>query len=416
MRISKLILIGLSIVVLIAPSIVFSQEYTCGDVNDNGVIDLNDMAYIFDYLFGILEEPPYPDAADVDKIPGITFHDSKFIAHHRLYLGPEPYCPPYSDSTIPVTADVLEIRNTMVHTTFSTARVDLHITCAEELVAVSFPFSYSCATSPITLDSISFEGSDFTYNGIFRGTNFPAESRGLLGMLRLVHTQTPFEGHLASLWFTVTPAGEPQYITIEPTTISPSNVLIFSKLAPSLVAFEPTITEVPIYSVDADFDGIPDTEDNCTQIANPGQEDADEDGHGDVCDNCPNTFNDVQIDADGDELGDVCDNCPDNYNPGQEDADGDDAGDLCDICPDDYDPAQADTDDDGIGDGCDNCPTVANHSQTDSDGDGFGDACDTGPVCGDVNNDNLLNILDVIYIINNLYKDGPDPICPELKK
>ena len=40
MRISKLILIGLSLIVLMAPSIVFSQEYMCGDVNDNGVINL----------------------------------------------------------------------------------------------------------------------------------------------------------------------------------------------------------------------------------------------------------------------------------------------------------------------------------------------------------------------------------------
>ena len=30
----------------------------------------------------------------------------------------------------------------------------------------------------------------------------------------------------------------------------------------------------------------------------------------------------------------------------------------------------------------------------------------------DVNNDGELNILDVVYIINYKYKEGPEPECP----
>ncbi|MCP4704772.1 MAG: hypothetical protein GY865_09195, partial [candidate division Zixibacteria bacterium] len=58
------------------------------------------------------------------------------------------------------------------------------------------------------------------------------------------------------------------------------------------------------------------------------------------------------------------------------------------------------------------CPMIANFSQTDSDGDGIGDACEGDPICGDLNNDNEFNILDAIFIINNLYKNGPAPECP----
>jgi hypothetical protein len=119
-------------------------------------------------------------------------------------------------------------------------------------------------------------------------------------------------------------------------------------------------------------------------VANTDQSDLDDDGSGDACDEC--------TDPDGDGYGNpglpasTCpdDNCPDSANADQADGDGDDVGDVCDNCIDVYNPDQADSDQNGVGDACQ-----------------F--------ICGDADSDRAINILDVTFIINYLYKDGPAP-------
>ena len=75
-------------------------------------------------------------------------------------------------------------------------------------------------------------------------------------------------------------------------------------------------------------------------------------------------------DDDNDGVPNEEDNCPDVYNPGQEDSDNDGVGDACE------ETTEPDDDNDGVPNEEDNCPTVANPDQEDSDNDGVGDACD----------------------------------------
>ncbi|MCK5125442.1 MAG: hypothetical protein KAR42_04240 [candidate division Zixibacteria bacterium] len=77
-----------------------------------------------------------------------------------------------------------------------------------------------------------------------------------------------------------------------------------------------------------------------------------------------------------------------------------------DICT-----AALDDDSDMVGNIDDNCVDTYNPDQLDSDGDGIGDVCDY--VCGDANYDISANVADVVYIINNIFRGGPNPYLAE---
>jgi len=142
-----------------------------------------------------------------------------------------------------------------------------------------------------------------------------------------------------------------------------------------------TSEEIKCFDSDNDGYGNPESPDNSCPI-----------------DNCPEIYNPDQDDHDADGIGTLCDNCPDNYNPGQEDSDFDSIGDACDyVC------GNVDNDEDGLVNILD-VVYLLNYIYKD------------GPepfymASADVKYDELINILDVVHLINYIYKDGPNPEC-----
>lgn len=204
---------------------------------------------------------------------------------------------------------------------------------------------------------------------------------------------------------------------------------------------------------DKDGDGKPNDEDNCPNVANPGQEDEDEDDIGAACDpddqppivdtdgdgvddgldNCPVDDNgptegpNNQLDSDSDGHGDVCDvdidgdgvtnddettNGTDPLNP---DTDGDGMTDGIDECPTNPDvkcggtvQPPSDTDGDGKNNGEDNCPNHSNTGQEDADGDKIGDACDPDNPDVDTDGDGVTNGSDNCVTISNPGQENKD--------
>lgn len=190
----------------------------------------------------------------------------------------------------------------------------------------------------------------------------------------------------------------------------------------------------PECCVDADFDGVPWSEDNAPNHTNPDQSDVDQDGLGDIADLCPTVVGPLSnaADSDQDGVGNACDLCPSRAHYYNHDNDGSDHTGVGASMLVRNNPTQTDADGDGIGDACDNCPTVANCAdeascQLDANANGVGDACEgemggvgAGPIGmaeeDDFDQDGLPNVQDGcprLPLAHTVDCSDDASVCPE---
>ena len=132
---------------------------------------------------------------------------------------------------------------------------------------------------------------------------------------------------------------------------------------------------------DLDGDGVPNTNDDCDEVAGTSNQDVngcpddDGDGYSNAGDAFPNDVNEW-MDSDGDGVGDNADTFPNDATE-TTDSDGDGVGDNADAFPNNG-FEQYDSDGDGVGDNADAFPNDASETH-DTDGDGVGDNADAFP-------------------------------------
>jgi hypothetical protein len=184
------------------------------------------------------------------------------------------------------------------------------------------------------------------------------------------------------------------------------------------------------WAVDSDGDGVDDTIDNCTYVANPNQIDSNYDGFGNYCD--ADLFNDNIVNAVDFEIFIKCfvqaiasgplpcehsDFDSDGYvlagdfGVVMSPAFGSPPGPSGLACAGTFPCSAAtfvgDVDGDGVADDIDNCVDDSNADQNDHDGDGYGTRCDP-----DFNNDMVVDAVDSKFFLEcftQTFASGPLP-------
>ena len=229
----------------------------CGDANNSGLIDMDDVTDIIDYLYNDGLNMCPVAGGDMDEFNGTNINDAYYLYEHIAHHSVFPRCPPFTTSIPSAPENILEIRNSTVQPDRDKCRVDFWLNSASPAMSISLPFEYSCATSPIICDSIAFSNSNYSHYEHKYGTIDGTDPKAVIGIVNTgENPPSANPARIASAWFSVNPSTEEQTIVINSTQYGPNEFIIASP-SPT-TPYIPSISVIPGYSFecgDANDDG-----------------------------------------------------------------------------------------------------------------------------------------------------------------
>ncbi|MCP4705637.1 MAG: hypothetical protein GY865_13640, partial [candidate division Zixibacteria bacterium] len=216
----------------------------CGDANNSGLMDMDDVTDIIDYLFDDGLNMCPVEAGDMDQFDGTNINDAFYLYEYVAHMAVYPKCPPFTGMIPSAPENVIEIRNSTVQPERDKYRVDFWINSLSSAKSISIPFEYSCATSPVVCDSITFAGSAYSLYLHKYGKVDATEPKAVIGIANIGET-APLTNpaRIASAWFSINSSTEEQLININSTSYGPNEFIIASPFPTT--PYIPSIAIIP---------------------------------------------------------------------------------------------------------------------------------------------------------------------------
>lgn len=204
-----------------------------GDVDNNGIVDVGDVAYLFYYLF---EEGPVPvlwGSGDVDEVAGVNIGDIVYLDDYLFVSGPVPQRPPFPE--VPPETLMTDTLAVILDSNPEVGKYiyNLELVNSDTVWSLAIPLTYGIAGGTITCDSVSFVSTrvaDFSLKNCLVDHEGQRLLIGLLQIPSLGQYGLPAgSGPVAKLYFTISDPSWDWSFSFNTTFFEPSNKLLLAQ-------------------------------------------------------------------------------------------------------------------------------------------------------------------------------------------
>ncbi len=204
------------------------QEYICGDVNGDGLLDVSDAGYLLQHILCGGTEPSYYGQSEVDDCENINISDVAYLLSYLYYGGPAP-CEGSVTCDLPSEGNWISLGCPIRKPTSpedDSLAVPVYMTSNTELLAFTIGFECDTAFKILSFDAAGTELSD---PSMIKSIIFPSENQILLAYYEtpgIISPQT--EALIGSIWIRIPAGTEPQTVDFDSASIGQTGEFIFS--------------------------------------------------------------------------------------------------------------------------------------------------------------------------------------------